>query len=363
MNRPGQDRRRKEAKIIFGSIRERLFPPLSILKFLLALSLAGTPSRANREPIIQSDAPVKEVSVDEVHEYVSEQVEDGTEFLDHHLDTLLAPERDERSRTFDRFFGDRRLEVDDDEENYISIGPQLQYEDGEVEFDVDFSTRLNLPKTENRLQLIVDNMEDDNQPLQGFSQSELQQSPGDRNSTNAFIRFRVFDAMRTSLDLDVGLKFKPEPVTKFKVRGRIRWEDDSWRFRISQYGYWESDDGFGEKTTFDFLWRFDEDFFAQSDSAAYFGEDSEGLELGQTFSLFYRISERRTIRSKLGIYAQTRPSTRVERYLYRLPYRQKIFKEWIYLNVEPGFDLYREHNFSFDPRLTIQLEFLFGDWE
>ncbi|MGE9289597.1 MAG: hypothetical protein ACQKBT_01325, partial [Puniceicoccales bacterium] len=226
---------------------------------------------------------------------------------------------------------------------------------------VDFKAKIDLPKTQNRLKLIVENVQEDSDPLPGFSRSELRQVPGVDDSGNASLRFALIDLMNFDLDFDAGLDLKPEPVPKFRLRGRMSWEWDHWRFRISQYLTYEADDGFGEKTSLDMRRYLGENSWAEVDMAVVRSETSNGFEFGQALSLYHRISNRRTIGFRGAVYSQTEPWARVEAVLLRLPYRQKIWKEWMYFTVEPGIDFKRDHNFNADPRILFELEFLFGD--
>ena len=312
-------------------------------------------------PTYEIEAPEND-KVDEFHEMVSEQVESVAEGLDHYLDNLIAPDREERSAIFDSYFGDRRLKADEEGESYIAIAPQIEFIDGQsVDTGVDFKAKIDLPKTQNRLKLIVDNVQEDSEPLTGFSRSELRQVPGADESGNASLRFALIDLMNFDLDFDAGLDLKPEPVPKFKLRGRMSWEGEAWRFRISQYLTYEADDGFGEKSSMDMRRYIGDSSWAEVDLAVVRSETSAGFEFGQALSLYHRITNRRTIGFRTAVYSQTEPWARVEAVLVRLPYRQQIWKEWMYLKVEPGIDFKRERNFNPDPRILFELEFLFGE--
>tara|TARA_R100000027_G_scaffold50114_3_gene38776 strand:- start:2449 stop:3486 length:1038 start_codon:yes stop_codon:yes gene_type:complete len=331
---------------------------------LLAGSLTAYSQPAEVPPEVSTPTEEEDAAdtVDSFHENISDKVETVAEGLDHYLDNLIAPDREERSKTFDRYFGDRRLNADEEGESYIAIAPQIEFIDGEsVSTGVDFKAKIDLPKTQNRLKLIVENVQEDSEPLTGFSRNELRQIPGSDDSGNASLRFAIIDLMNFDLDLDSGLDFKPEPVPKFRLRGRMSWQREHWRFRVSQYLTYEADDGFGEKTSLDLRRFLGEASWVEVDLAVVRSETSDGFEFGQAASLYHRISNRRTIGFRAALYSQTEPWARIEAGLLRMPYRQKIWKEWMYLTIEPGIDFKRERNFNPDPRILFELEFLFGE--
>ena len=289
-------------------------------------------------------------------------MEAAAEGLDHHLDTWIAPNREERSSVFDRYFGDRRLEADEEGKSYIAIAPQIEFVDGEG-FDqgVDFKAKIDLPKTQNRLKLIVENVQEDSEPLPGFSRSELRQVPGSDENTNASIRLAIVDLADFDLDFDTGLDFKPQPVPKFRLRSRFSWQEEKWRLRTSQYATYEADDGFGAKVSFDARRYLSPRSWVELDVAVLRSETSDGFEFGNALGAYHKLSNRRTLGFSAAVFSQTEPESRFEAVLVRLPYRQKIWKDWMYLKVEPGIDFKRERDFNPDPRILFELEFLFGE--
>ncbi|MEX2606333.1 MAG: hypothetical protein WD708_03225 [Kiritimatiellia bacterium] len=47
-------------------------------------------------------------------------------------------------------------------------------------------------------------------------------------------------------------------------------------------------------------------------------------------------------------------------YLIRVPFRKPIYKNWMYLVIEPGADFHDDQDWEFSPLIRVKTEFHFG---
>lgn len=300
--------------------------------------------------------------VDQLHEILSRNLLRAIESLDRRLARTITPMEDRRSETFDHFFGDRRLRADQEVgKSTLRVAPRTTFSRNEnFQTGVDFSGRISLPRTEDRLQLIIDNVTGEQDRVESDERFRRLRSRREEDRTSAFLRIQALERMNLSLNFDAGLQFRPEPVPRIRLRARTSWTSEFWRYSLTQTGFWQSDDGFGERTSFEVQRPIGSDHLFEANSTVLWSEASQGVQTGQTFSLYRFLSERRSIGILAGGFARVEPTTRMETYLFRVPYRQRIWRDWMYLKVEPGFNLEREYNFTFDPLVMIQVEFVLG---
>ncbi|MDF3130975.1 hypothetical protein P0Y35_17325 [Kiritimatiellaeota bacterium B1221] len=300
--------------------------------------------------------------VDKAHGSISDYIIESVDGFDQNLDRLLTPEEMERSRTFDRFFGDRSLEETDSRAQIrLGVGAEWSEIDG-FDLDLKFSGKVDLPRTENRLKFVFDNLNEDDDTLAAFKKREslspaLQENdPGGSASIQASLG-EIFNIKFTA---DAGLDFNPEPVPKFKFTGRVPWMWGETEYAFSQRVFWSSDDGFGEKTSLDIKRFFGENFFMKSSTAGIWSERSEGVDLGQTFFFRYLLRKQTTMGIILGAQGHTEPEANMDLYLIRFPFRKPIYHNWIFLVIEPGVDYPEDHGWQFSPLIQVKTEFYFG---
>ena len=310
----------------------------------------------------QEDVADQEHVSDRIQETVSEYVREKAEDLDQSLDDMLTPQELERSRTFDRFFGDRRR-ADDDQRSRLKIVPRVEWsEANDITTKIKFKLKLDLPRTKDRIQLVADNLGEDRSALSAFSESVSRPESSEREEdTSIALRTELGEKFNIRFRGDLGLKFRPEPVPKLKLRARLPWNIGNWQIHLSETLFWEGRDGFGEKTSLDFERFISTLTSVELSSAAVWSETSEGVDLGQSVNLNYFPGRGRRMSVKLGVEAHTEPTFEVDRYLVRCPLSQKTHKDWMYVVVEPGADFPVERDYKFSPLIIFKIELIFGD--
>ncbi|MDA0989450.1 MAG: hypothetical protein O3A51_01700 [Verrucomicrobia bacterium] len=299
--------------------------------------------------------------VDGVQEAVSDRVMETADKIDQWLDRSITPQSQERNETFDRFFGDRRID-DERQGSRIRIIPEVEFaERNEIDVGVRFKARLSLPRVEDRINLSIDNLDDDKTVLEGFTDQRSRESQVTEDNETASLNFRLIDSVRFKSSISAGAKFKPEPIPRLKIKGGVITTRDAWALRLTENLFWLSDDGFGEKTQLDLDYTVEPQKFIRASTSVVWSEISEGVNAGQTLAYYSQLSQRRHMAILLGAIGHSRPSYVMDNYLFRFHWRQLIHSDWFHIEVEPGVDFPAERDWRFTPVLNLRFEFGFGD--
>ena len=216
------------------------------------------------------------------HETISRYVTEAGDRVDEFLTDVFDITDDPRSETFDRFYGDRRVE-EEAKITRLKISPRVEFKDAQpAEFDVKFSIKLKLPRLKDRVQLIVDNLREDEEILDELqTKVDSNQDLLTEGDSSASVRVLLKETMNFRATFDTGLKFDPEPIPRVKLRLRAHRPLKHWTPRFTQSFFWESDDGFGEKTQFDLELERSDRYLLRLTTSALWSETSDGVEVAE----------------------------------------------------------------------------------
>lgn len=339
---------------------------------MVSLLLAGTAAAATNEaPESATNAPAPAAPgtnmVDRGHRRVSGFLLDLVDGLDRFLHNSVAGEDEEPSRLILQFYGDRYLRSRNASASYVTITPEVTFsDDPAVKMDVDFSARLRLRRLSDRLELFVDRFDDDEDLLDGVLGRVNQRLRDNDDEGGAGLRYRLPDYFSLHSSVSASVHLKPEPVPRLRLRSRLHLQMGAWQARLGETLFWESDDGVGEKTQLEFIRPLDTATVFRSSSAAVWSETSEGVDLGHAVVWSHRLSQRRLISFRAGVSGHTEPSAIVDLYSVRTTWRQRIYRDWMFLEIEPGVDFPNDEDFEAVPLLSVRFDVVLGavkpDW-
>ncbi len=301
--------------------------------------------------------------MDSLHGRASAFVHRFSRGVDRILHGWITPAEHETSETIDRFFGDRGESLVGDGRSSLRITPSINLSraDG-VKPRARFGLTLNVPQLNNRLQLVASNYATEEDVLPGVTDlfSRQRRVPGE-DDKSAGLRLIIANQRHYGLDAGASLRFRPEPVPKLKLKGELRHQAGHWMHRLQETGFWRSDDGFSEKTELIEAHAFSDRLVLTGSQAVLWEEREPGLTLGVSVSLQRKLRDDREIGVTAAMESATEPSLEVTAYALRVPYRQRLYRDWMRLKVEPGLNFERERDFTADPLITVALEIRFGD--
>lgn len=307
--------------------------------------------------------PVEEAPdhLDRFHLVCSDCVHRFADWLDRFFEKRLSSDRDPLVADEDTFFADHEME-ESVKLSYVRISPAVRFrESGEADVDVDFSARIRLPRAKRRANIFLqraDAREDLLRNFEGRTSSEDLDNPDSRGS--AGVELNLWERSRLRLTGSLGMSFRPDPEPRVKVGLAGHYKLGSWFTKVKQDGFWDSNDGFGERTKLELERHFFEDLFTRGSAEVAWSETTRGVDLSQSLLFYYTFSKRRAMGLKLGVFEHTWPSTVIDEYRVRMPYRQRVWKKWMFVELEPGARFPRDRDYKFTPELVITIDLLAG---
>jgi hypothetical protein len=281
--------------------------------------------------------------VDDSHEYLCQSVVESAEW-------------------FDSFFGDERIE-EEALGHRVRMRLGLRYEEGgELKPRLGFSAKLVLPNLDDRVQIVIDSLAQEDEPILGRDRIEQSFENADDNiDIAAATRVRLHQDEKTPIDLDVGLKLHSGDVEPFvKLRGRTLVIRDWLAFRWTQFGFYQSGDGFGERSRFDLDVARSEKQLLRGSTEVTWSEVSRGVDLSGQIS-YFRYKEKEQGAAGVGVFVdgQSDPET-VEDYGVFLKLRRSIYRDWLYVELEPELHFPKIDDYDPAPRVTLRFEVIYG---
>lgn len=306
--------------------------------------------------------PEELTRLDRCHRYLSNRVLRFAESINNVISSTFRRDEDHESEMTSRFYGNL-LTAYQVEGSHIRVTPRLIMTDGaDNEYKLDFSARLRLPDLSKRLRLYADSYDPDYDTMEEiFSLRYREQLEAERGEgPTAGLTYFFSDHMQRQLSLSTGLRFRPEPSPKIRLRGRLRKSFDIWCADLSQSGFWSERDGFGEKTEFTLNRPTGESDLFRLQSSMVWSELSHGVDWGQFASYYANFSSRHSAALKLGVRGYSHPSWIADQYMVRLAYRRRVHRDWLFMEIEPGFDFFREDDFETTSLINIRFEIVIG---
>ena len=313
---------------------------------------AGAAARADEAAAPDTHA------IDVQHDRISQRVLETNRWLNRLLDrSLNGLHLDDADRETDR--ADIELRG-----SHMRVSPWVLFrERGGHDIGVDYGLRLRLLPLSDRLDFFADRFDTHRETLD-ISESDRyrrEPEPGRNEPALAGLTYFLLHDVARQLSLSGGIRFKPEPVPRMRLRGRYRHPlGADWTATFEQSVYWDSGDGFGERTQLAFSRPMDERVDVSLVSSLVWSELSRGLDWGHVSSCRMALAPTRSLELRGGAMGHTHPGTVVDQYLVRAPFRQRFMRDWLVLQIEPGIDWFREQNYRATLLVSIKLEMRFG---
>jgi hypothetical protein len=271
---------------------------------------------------------------------------------------------------FDSFFGSERI---DDEQDFSHGRLALHLvwsEYDRLDYRGQFRAHINFPNLDNRVHAFLGRVDEDeyvadtgdsiNDPFIGFRDTPtndwlvgLGYSPL-RGSPNRRLKFAA----------GVKLGFPPEPYVKTQYRYYHFFDEDR-LLRFRQTVFWRSEERLGTTTNIDFEQRINHRFLLRWANTGTLTQETTGVEWWTNVTLYQDLAGGRAMAYKVWWTGETDAPVTVEEYGFRVTYRQQVWREWLFGEVETGLSWPREHRHeareaSFG--VGIGFEMKFGFW-
>jgi hypothetical protein len=253
-------------------------------------------------------------------------------------------------------------QAEESEGSRIILTPTFEAREYEgVSLGLKFRAKLSLPRVSRRVDLLFDSDIDDTDLTPNIGRAgDIGQRTPDQGS--ATLRLRLDDVYKFKTSLDTGLKFKPEPVPRVGLRGRLTHRSTNIAARLTQTFFWDGDEGWGERTTLDLEQSRKDRYIRRSTTSIRWSEGSDGVQGGQTLQFYKFLSRRRAVGFSIAAYGPLEPSAHVDTYSLRGSWRQRIHRDWLFVEIEPGVDWPRDRDYQEVFLIRVKFDIVIGDW-
>lgn len=260
----------------------------------------------------------------------------------------------------DTFFAGERVYDDELQESFVKIYMlQTHLEHDKPLYEKKIKAILTFPKTEQRLKLLIEPIEDEEED-RPIPQESI---PNATEDTDQAVGLRFIETKTPTwrIHTDALLRFRPEAETITRLRIRRRALREAWIYRFSETISWYSINGIKEVTRLNIDNAFTDDWLFRSSTYAIWKNSNGYFNYGQNFLLFQNISKRKAMTYQAGIRADNEDGPKTTNYVLSMRYREQIHKGWLFYEVIPAINFPIEEDHKPVRSVSLKLEIVFDE--
>lgn len=264
---------------------------------------------------------------------------------------------------FDSFFGDERYESESNMSRF-KVAFQRLYEDGTwTRYRPDYDFRLVLPNLRRLTRLTITTaLRDDVDNASTLAGLSAPPRTEDRSVTTALQIFLPSTA-KQSTSLKAGVKYHDGRLEYLAgPRYRVFQPFGRWGFRYTQDVLWGSQKGWQAFTWFDLERPLPRDLFFRATLSGEWTEEVEGYLYYMGFLLRQPLDPNRAIQYEWVNSFHTEPKDELTEVKLIFRYRQRFWKEWLFMEIAPQYRYPRDQSFHAVPGILFKLEVVFGEY-
>lgn len=260
----------------------------------------------------------------------------------------------------DEFFGGDRV-FEESRDNYVRlrIGKIIE-EGGRINNDTRVSAQINLPRTEDRLKLLITSEPETEEVAGSLQPRETVTGISTNNETATALRFVARETNVWNIHADAGVRYRSgvDPFSRLRVRRTIALTP--WTVHLAETLFWYDSLGRGETTHVDFERPIlDGKYLFRATSEATWRDQTDYFDLTQDLTLLHRVSSRRSVIYQASVFGITEPIEYVTDYLLGVRVRQLIHRDWLFFEINPEINYPKELHFKAVPTLALRLDIIF----
>jgi len=263
------------------------------------------------------------------------------------------------SDQIDSFFVDDRME--EEGSNTQVIFSYYISEDiyGNFDHDYLFKARLSLPKTQDRLRLVVESTVNPNQESEGNQLGGSVSEERDSDFTTALqLIFKKTKYWQVSSKTGVRFAVPPDPFSQLRIRRLFFY--DEWVTRLIETVFLSKSQGFGTSTALEVDHGLVKSLYFRSRSELTIAEEVEDVHFAQQFSIYQRITDRKMWVYSVGSDAVVEQNPYITRNYMNVRFRHNVYKKWVFYEVVPELSFERENDFDMLPIMFFKIDIVFG---
>jgi hypothetical protein len=260
----------------------------------------------------------------------------------------------------DNFFADDRI-YDERQGSYIKLNLlQTYFEDDKPLYNTQVKAKLDIPKTQKKLQLFIESDDED----EGDTQQTSIDKALEKQEQSIGLSYIKNLAKGWKITNIAGVRFHSgiDPLLRFRISRLV--DKGTWSHRITETIFWFKSEGAGETTRLDLDRPLSEKFLFRSTTQATWKNINNFFETGQDLIIFQNINKYKSLAYQLGtrgiVDSQADPQIYATDYFLSVRYRQQIHKNWMFLDVIPSVHHPRDNDYKPVRSITLKLEIVFG---
>lgn len=272
------------------------------------------------------------------------------------------------SRSIDNYFGSTdALTVKND--SYLRIKYETKLFEGRAsKHDYGAHFRLDLPTTEKRLRLVIENEPEEYRGT--LANQELNLNNQDQGMSGLLIGIKGLSnrdkRKHWNIQLGAGVKLRLPPDPYARATSQRLWVlgDGPWKLHSDNRLSWFNQNGYSVRTRWDLGRPLDDRHYLRLISNIQWREVEDTLEYSQTLELNRRLSRRSVMRYSAILLGESSSNPAIEDTYLEARYRRDIHRGFTFIDVAPSLHFPREEgrkahwaiNLSFEMYFRRQIE-------
>jgi len=283
--------------------------------------------------------------IDDYHSGITDYINEKTAYLDE-----IIGDFDQKSQKTNKSYA------------IFNIKQNLNSLD-ENKTQVDFKIKADLPYTKKKWKIFLDTNPTDFNSLEEKSKETFTEERRIIQSKNSSVGGFIFSDLKNdwkkSYRAGVRFGFPLDPFVKANFYNNKKITDNI-NQHFEQEFFLYSEKGLGLKTNLDYYLRTDGLIYQSSSSTQYLANEKNELEIMQQFSRWSRLTDRTTLKYSVGVSAILNDEFRKNNYWVNARFRQKLYKDWLYLKVIPEVSFSKDYDYKPNYGLLLQIEMFFA---
>ncbi len=263
----------------------------------------------------------------------------------------------------DEFFAGERFQHEKNG-SIVRFGYEnLMVEKHQARHKIKLNARLVLPRTKNRLNFLLQSLEDEEttdeqKPPNEQTFKTLQEEK--KQSFFAGLRFKNVQTREWSVNTDAGVKlvWTPDPFARFRLRRSFFMS--KWELRLTENVFWFESDGWSQVAAIELERPVPPKNLFKFGNSGTRNEAVGHWEFTHGVSWAHQATPKHAISWGVGITSVEEPTYSLNSYFTAIAYRQNVFENWMFLDISPIGAWPRDQNFTFVPSLRIKFEMVMG---
>lgn len=269
---------------------------------------------------------------------------------------LISNNIESISRFVDNFFSDETI-YNESTGSYVRVrSDSLWSKGGKVDFNTSVRTKIELPKTKKKLQLLIRNEEEEDQTPASTSLGKAVSN--DDYSTALRRILSTSELLNVHTDAGVKLRSKLDPFVRFRVRSTYKLGPAQVKF-IESVSWFDSE-GWQSSTILQYNSRLYRQSMIRISSQLITGNRLDSASWFQSITL-YNAEHHNKFFFELSASLSDKPNVQDKAYAISAVYKETIYSNWAFITMGPKLSFNRDQGFRTEPAFFLQLEANFGE--